>query len=145
MELRAPREDERGEIRALLGENGLPVDDFDSAAIAFIVAADTGGLTGVVGVEGFGTAGLLRSLAVKAQARGGGTGSMLVEALEAHARSNGMKQLVLLTQTAEAFFAKRGYRATERIHVPEAVRHSGEFRSLCPASAICMTKWMDRP
>ena len=52
----------------------------------------------------------------------------------------GMDQLVLLTQTAEPFFATRGYAVIAREAAPAAVRRSAEFRSICPASAICMTR-----
>jgi hypothetical protein len=33
-----------------------------------------------------------------------------------------------------------GIRVTERQTVPESVRANAEFRSLCPASAVCMAK-----
>ena len=47
---------------------------------------------------------------------------------------------MLLTQTARDFFAHLGYRVIERTEAPEEVQGSEEFRSLCPASAICMVK-----
>ena len=52
----------------------------------------------------------------------------------------GIGQLVLLTQTAEQFFARRGYAVIAREAAPAAVQHSAEFRSICPASATCMTQ-----
>jgi amino-acid N-acetyltransferase len=51
-----------------------------------------------------------------------------------------VKELVLLTQSAALFFQRQGYRVVERSGVPRAVQMSEEFRSLCPASATCMTK-----
>jgi amino-acid N-acetyltransferase len=48
--------------------------------------------------------------------------------------------LVLLTQTAEPFFARLGYSVVDRVYVPDEVKASAEFRSLCPAAATCMTK-----
>jgi amino-acid N-acetyltransferase len=47
---------------------------------------------------------------------------------------------VLLTQTAEAFFERHGYQVADRDHVPDEIKQSAEFQSLCPSSAICMTK-----
>jgi amino-acid N-acetyltransferase len=47
---------------------------------------------------------------------------------------------VLLTQTAEVFFANRGYRRIGRADAPQAVQASAEFRSLCPASAVAMSR-----
>jgi amino-acid N-acetyltransferase len=52
-------------------------------------------------------------------------------------------QLVLLTQTAQSFFERLGYGVIDRALSPEAVRTSAEFRSLCPASAVCMTKTLE--
>jgi amino-acid N-acetyltransferase len=45
-----------------------------------------------------------------------------------------------LTETAENFFRGLGYEAIDRRYVPEEIQQSAEFRSLCPASAVCMTK-----
>jgi protein-tyrosine-phosphatase len=97
-------------------------------------------VTGVIGVEIHGNAGLLRSLAVTQDRRGTGIGAELVEQLERACREQGIGELVLLTQTAEPFFARRGYIRAERTDVSAPIRTSAEFRSLCPASATCMRK-----
>ena len=115
MELRPSGENERGEIRALLSQSGLPVLDLETAAIEFMVAAAGDRIVGVIGLETFGGTGLLRSLAVESGSRRSGTGAMLVEALEANARRRGLQSLVLLTQTAEAFFGRRGYRTVRSV------------------------------
>jgi N-acetylglutamate synthase-like GNAT family acetyltransferase len=47
---------------------------------------------------------------------------------------------VLLTETAETFFRRLGYTVIERDQAPSAVASSAEFRTLCPATAVCMTK-----
>jgi N-acetylglutamate synthase-like GNAT family acetyltransferase len=64
----------------------------------------------------------------------------LVQALELAMRAEGLETIVLLTQTAETFFAKRGYVPTLREQVPEPIRQTAEFRALCPATAVCMSK-----
>lgn len=128
------------DIRALLVDARLPVEDLSNAAIAFFVSVNGNRLEGVVGLELFGDAGLLRSLAVQPDTRGTGLGQRLVEAAEAHARHTGVARLVLLTQTAAPFFAKRGYAVIERHAAPASVQGSAEFRSICPASAVCMSK-----
>lgn len=130
---------ETAAVRALLIASGLPVDDLGSAAIEFRIAVDDdGAMLGVVGIEVFEEAGLLRSLAVVPHARHRGIGHALAGSLEADARARGLHQLVLLTQTAETFFARRGYSVIDRAAAPAGVRRSAEFRSLCPASAACM-------
>ncbi|HEY5850451.1 MAG TPA: arsenic resistance N-acetyltransferase ArsN2 [Lysobacter sp.] len=128
------------QVRALLTSASLPVEDLDEASVHFIVAGDGDEPLGAIGLETFGNVGLLRSMVVRPEARGSGIGGRLVEALEGHARGIGMDQLVLLTQTAETFFANLGYAVIAREAAPSAVQRSAEFRSICPASAICMTK-----
>lgn len=140
MDLRVAVPADRASIGALLAQAGLPVDDLDDPAITFVVAEALGAMTGVVGVQDCGHAGLLRSLAVRADRRGGGEGTALLHAAEALARARGLSPLVLLTQTAEAFFARHGYRIIARSEAPATVRASAEFRALCPASATCMAK-----
>ena len=140
MNLRPMLDGEQHQVRAMLAGAALPVEDLDQADVRFIVASDGIETLGAVGLEVFGSVGLLRSLVVRPEARGSSIGGRLIEALEAHARGNGLNQLVLLTQTAAPFFARRGYAVIARDAAPAAVQGSAEFRSLCPASATCMTK-----
>lgn len=128
-------------VIALLTRAELPTADLTAARMTdFLVVRDGRGLVGAVALETHGAAGLLRSLAVSPAARGTGLGKELVAALEAHARRRGLAELWLLTTTAAPFFAKLGYRTTDRAGAPEAVRGSSEFTALCPSSAVCMTK-----
>ncbi|BDU18124.1 arsenic resistance N-acetyltransferase ArsN2 [Lysobacter auxotrophicus] len=143
MNLRLQLPHEREGARSLLDRAALPVEDLDTADVRFIVAIENDELVGVVGLQQFGSAGLLRSLAVRQDFRGSGVGGRLVDALESLAREGGLDQLVLLTQTAAPFFAARGYRAIERADAPASVHDSAEFRSLCPATASCMSKQLD--
>jgi amino-acid N-acetyltransferase len=128
-------------VIALLRESGLPTADIDVAELRdFIVALDGGAVVGVVGLERHGEDGLLRSLAVAPGWRGHGLGHALVEAIEARAAKLGVRLLALLTQTAAAYFAARGYAPIPRAHAPAAVQSSAEFSTLCPASSTCMVK-----
>ena len=127
-------------IARMLRAAALPTEDLDASAIEFLVLEAAGRLVGAVGLERFGATGLLRSLVVDQAHRGGGRGAALVRALERRARDAGIGELVLLTQTAEAFFEARGYAAIARDEAPASVRASAEFRSLCPASAVCMRR-----
>lgn len=143
MALRNATRDDHAAIRGLLQDSRLPVADLDASAIDFIVAVDADALAGVVGVESFGDVGLLRSLAVRIDQRGLGIGDRLVAAIEARAATQGLRRLVLLTETAAPFFARRGYAAIARDQAPAAVHASTEFRALCPASATCMIKSLE--
>jgi amino-acid N-acetyltransferase len=128
-------------IRALLEQAGLPNRDLENnPAARFWVVREGGRLIGAVGLETYGGSGLLRSLVVAPEARRSGLGGRLVDELEIAARRSGLDRLLLLTETAEGFFARRGYTVIDRANAPDEVRSSAEFRSLCPASATCMSK-----
>ncbi len=131
-------------IRGLLVAAQLPVADLDGANVQFWVVGDGSLLIGAIGLERAGAAGLLRSLVVAPSAQNGGVGRDLVTALEDGARAAGLNELVLLTQTAESFFRRRGFATADRAHVPEGIGALAEFRSLCPASAICMRMPLER-
>lgn len=129
------------QVRALLAGEGLPIEDLDSApGLRFWVAEDRGELTGAIGLERSGPVGLLRSLVVAPDYRKRGLARLLVATVEREAAANGIELLVLLTQTAEPFFNALGYHIVDRAYVPDEIKESAEFRSLCPASAVCMTK-----
>lgn len=128
------------EIRRLLTAAHLPTDDLSHAPIRFWVARRNATIIGTIALERYGAEALLRSLAVDASVRGSGVGTALVETLEADARRAGVTTIVLLTQTADAFFANRGYEPLDRAAVPGDVGRSAQFSSLCPASARCLSK-----
>lgn len=140
--LRAAEPGDTEAIRALLEGSGLPTADLMRARPDFVVACEGPRIVGVGGLERFGAAGLLRSIAVAPDRRGAGIGPMIVGYLEDRARTGGISELVLLTQTAKDFFDWQGYRVIERSQAPTGVQHSEEFRSLCPSSAFCMSKRM---
>lgn len=132
------RPGDAGEIEELLKASGLPVDGASAHLAHFFVARDGDALAGVIGLELYGEAGLLRSLAVRAPERSKGTGSSLYQRLIEEARALGVKRLVLLTTTAESYFASRGFHRVERDSITGALRDSAEFRGACPDSAVCM-------
>jgi len=131
---------DQGAIRLLLEAARLPTSDLAVAQPDFFIARAAGEIVGVGGVEAHGATGLLRSVAVMATRRQSGVGRRIVGCLEQHSRAAGMRELVLLTETAKPFFERLGYRAIERDAVPAAIRASAEFSSLCPRSAVCMQK-----
>ncbi len=51
-----------------------------------------------------------------------------------------MNCLYLLTTTAKDFFNKEGYIVVNRDEVPEPIKNSSEFSSVCPSTAIVMKK-----
>ena len=127
-------------IRALLTAAALPTDDLEEAPSRFWVARDGRSVGGVIGLERYGDVGMLRSLVVSSAIRRRGVGRDLVSTVEQQALEAGVGLVVLLTQTAESFFKRLDYAVVDRAYVPDEIKLSAEFRSLCPASAVCMTK-----
>lgn len=127
-------------ITQLLLECGLPYKDISNHLHNFILANRSGRTIGVVGLELYGRIALLRSLAVAVPDRGQGLARALFTRAAAHALLQGVNALYLLTTTAAGFFAKLGFSQVERNNAPEAIRHTREFQSICPATAVCMVK-----
>lgn len=126
-------------IRLLEGASlptlGVPVSLAD-----YLVAEVGNHIVGVVGMERYGTSALLRSAVVESNGRGTGVGRELVERLLARAEAGGVREIYLLTTTAEHYFPRFGFHPIARTDVPAAVQASVEFREACPSSAVVMRK-----
>jgi amino-acid N-acetyltransferase len=127
-------------IRALLERSGLPTSDLGSARPEFAVIRERGQVVAAGALQRFGSVALLRSVVVSPELRQSGLGRRVVVELERVARSTGIQQLILLTQTAAEFFSQQGYRVIDRGAAPKDMQQSEEFRSLCPSAATCMAK-----
>lgn len=128
-------------VVALLKSCGLPTADLARAPDLHLwVFEENDTVFGAIGMQRFGACALLRSLAVGAGHQRRGFGRQLVARLEREAEVQGVEQLVLLTESAEGLFRAAGYEVIDRRFVPEKIKQSAEFQSLCPASAVCMKK-----
>ena len=129
-------------VIALLRDCGLQVDDLSSVSLEYFeLAIDAQGrIAGVVGFDRASADALLRSLAVTADWRGCGLGEQLVARREAAASAAGVGRLFLLTTRAADYFRRLGYGEALRADVPDTIAAHAQFRSLCPASAKCLSK-----
>jgi amino-acid N-acetyltransferase len=128
-------------IKGLLQACHLPFEDITAGHLEhFYVIEGEKGLEGNIGIEICGAYGLLRSLAVTESMRGQGLGEALTQHIEDYARDKDLKALYLLTTTAANFFSHLGYEPTERVNAPDPLQETNEFKSICPASAVCMVK-----
>jgi amino-acid N-acetyltransferase len=125
-------------VAGLLATAGLPTAGLPPSLADFVVASAGDGLVGAVGLEVYGPAALLRSAVVADHARGRGLGAALMGRLLEHARARGVRQVYLLTTTAEDWFPRFGFTRIERHAVPPALHASVEFRGACPESATVM-------
>jgi amino-acid N-acetyltransferase len=125
-------------VARLLEDAGLPLAGAEEHVSRFVLAFANGSLVGCAGFESHGSCGLLRSVAVAASERGKGLGVELVSRVLDRARAGGIREVVLLTETAAAFFPRFGFELIARDEAPDAVKASVEFRGACPASATVM-------
>jgi amino-acid N-acetyltransferase len=136
--LRAARPQDLPAITALLTRVRLPLAGVDEHIGAFVVAERDGEVVGCAGLERYGAAALLRSVAVAPAARGAGLGARLTRACLDAAQTDRVEKVALLTETAEGFFPRFGFVPIPRTAVPEALQASAELRGACPASARAM-------
>lgn len=125
-------------ILALLRAADLPVEGVAGNTAGFVLAEADARVVGVAGLERYGDAALLRSVAVDASQRGRGVAALLTRRVLEAAALDGARAVYLLTTTAEGYFPRHGFRPTTRDAVPAAVRASVEFTSACPATAAVM-------
>jgi amino-acid N-acetyltransferase len=130
----------RDSIVALLIAEKLPVEDIPATLENFRIAKQNDEVIGVAGLEIYGDYCLLRSLAVQPAYRDEGVAGKLLGQIEALAGSKGLKAIFLLTETAPAYFDRKGYNRITRGDVPEEVRGSSEYSHVCPQSAVVMIK-----
>jgi SAM-dependent methyltransferase/N-acetylglutamate synthase-like GNAT family acetyltransferase len=129
----------RPDVVELLRACSLPVEDLSADLSGFLVARRGQQLIGTIGLQPCGDAGLLRSLAVAPPWRGRGLAHQLWQCARRLAQQLGVRQLFLLTTTAEPLFARWGFRRVSRGDAPEAVRATAEYQALCPESATLMS------
>lgn len=126
-------------LETVLRACGLPSEDVRDRLGDLLVAEDDGDLAGVGGFERCGgDVALLRAFAVVAEKRNRGVGRQLYEATVAAARRAGISRLYLLTTTAQGYFARLGFEPVARSEAPEAIRHTRQFRELCPDAAALL-------
>jgi N-acetylglutamate synthase-like GNAT family acetyltransferase len=131
-------------IAELLRVTNLPLDGIESHLDNFLVIRYRGKstegefLVGSVGLEVYGASALLRSLAVHPDLQGHGLGTQLVNEIIKMAGAKGITHLFLLTDTAADFFEKKKFIFVTRDEVPEDMKQSVEFKSLCTSSPSMM-------
>ncbi len=119
--------------------NQLPADDLkltDSLYLTYYDSHDN--LVGSGGLEFYGDKTLLRSLAVNQVMRSQSLGKQIVGDLIEQAKSNGKKEVYLLTTTAYYFFLTFGVTEIVRGDVPAEIQSSTKFSRICPTSAHVM-------
>jgi amino-acid N-acetyltransferase len=125
-------------FRSLLRASNLPADDLDFKRDLLVGYYEGSSLVGTGGLEVHGHYALLRSLSVKMGIRGKSVGTTITEFLLEEAKKKKLKAVFLLTETARGFFEKKGFQQIKRDEVPQEVKTSSEFTTVCPESATVM-------
>ncbi|GAB4023998.1 arsenic resistance N-acetyltransferase ArsN2 [Spirosoma koreense] len=138
------RPDEKESVVALLEQGDLLTEDLPEGLAQFLIAKDEETPVGVAGLETFGSVGLLRSVAVDPAHRGKGIAAKLIERILASAGASHLREIYLITMTAEGYFDRYGFTPVSRDSVPEAIQQTRQFSGLCPSSAIVMKRTSNR-
>ncbi|HLK29981.1 MAG TPA: arsenic resistance N-acetyltransferase ArsN2 [Puia sp.] len=135
---RQASDDELEDIKKLLQQSDLPVEDISSDKVEFIVAIDSENIVGCIGIESYGTDGLLRSFAVAENFRSNNIGNELLQHLIMYSEQKNIKTLHLLTTTAEKYFLKKSFAIHNRNEAPQTIKQTTEFSEICPSSSVYM-------
>ena len=125
-------------ISDLLKTVNLPVQGVQEHLDNFVVLTDGESIIGTGGLEIYSDKALLRSLAVHPDYQNRGLGQRIYHHILENSRKQNIRELYLLTETAERFFTAIGFETISRELVDEQVKTSEEFRSVCPTTAGCM-------
>lgn len=136
--IRSARQEDLDSIENLLIASGLPPDGIENHLSSMLVGELEYQILATAALEMYGDSALLRSVAVDSIARGTGLGTRMTEAIVKLALRLRVNRLFLLTETAEDFFPKFGFRKVNRSDIPDNVKSSLEFTLLCPSSALAL-------
>jgi len=140
--IRPAGEGDRHAVLALLAGVDLPPDGIPGDLVGFSVAEiPEVGIIGVAGLEHYGRAVLLRSVAVKNGFQTQGVGHQLVTEALQRAEAGGAREVFLLTTNAQDYFTRFGFAVIPRSELPQAVFASAELRGACPDTAHVM-RWV---
>ena len=132
------------EVKKLLLENNLPIDDIEESAVQFFIAKVDNSIVGVIGIEQYKGIGLLRSLAVQDRYKNMEIGRNLIEYLLDYSENNAIRELFLLTTSAEKYFKKFDFYKIHRENTPTTIKETKEFSDICPAAAVIMKKGIEK-
>ena len=131
-------------IGAMLESVGMGRHRFEQHLQNFLVIRHGSDLVGCVGLEIYGDAALLRSLAVVPERRGEGLGWTLADAALARARERGCRRIVVFTRTAADFFAEKlGFRRVEAAGIDPRLHGSAIYADGRALGATCMELDLD--
>lgn len=125
------------QLHKILIENGLPTAGVDFGKGIYYIASGQE-LMGLIGAEQYGTAVMLRSLAVKPQFRKTGIAAQLIDYVLRQLKDTGVTDIYLITNTAEQYMTRCGFLTIERDNVPNHILTTSALGNACSLSSTCM-------
>jgi amino-acid N-acetyltransferase len=132
-------------VEQLLTSASLPTLGVKEFFQNFLVAENKNGIVGAIGFELYGETALLRSAVVHPTEQNKGLGTLLYNQLLKTAKSVGVRQLVLLTTTAEEYFERKGFTKIDPKSLTGPITTSVEFTGACPSHAACLELILPSP
>ena len=127
-------------IVELLQSEGLPTKDLSPELRNFFVVEENTKIIAVAGMEVYGRYALIRSVVVHKNSRHRSFATYLLNKLLKHAQSKSITTLYLITNSAEKYFSAKGFSVIARELVPNEIKSTEEFSTLCPSTATVMAK-----
>ena len=135
---------DKDQIRRLLSECELPTLYLHRHLKSFLVAKTAKKIVGVIGMEVYGRAGLLRSLCVQEAYRGQGIAKMLNAMILTYARMLKIGRLYMFTVSAEKFASRLGFHKIDKTRIPQSIRSTWQFRNFKPYPVACMVRTVNK-
>lgn len=136
--LQPAQPEHRIDVEALLQGAGLSTAGLESAYDRGWVALQGRDVVGFLTADQVGEAALIRSLAVAPAWRNQGVAARLLARCKRDWRTQGIRQLWLLTETAEHWFAQHAFQRVARTALPVFWQSHPLVKGVCSATAIVM-------
>ena len=140
LNIRKATDADLADIIRLLNTNKLPTQDISNSSIQLFTARYNDKTIGVIGIEIYDKTGLLRSLAVQDSFKKLKVGTKLINKLFDQIKQNNIKDVYLLTETAEDYFTRFNFDIVDRSNVPDIIMKTSEYKDICSDSAVVMHK-----
>ena len=125
-------------LGSLLKSEGLCYTDLNDVSLIKIKPNGNNEIIAGYGLEIFEGNALLRSVVVIKPMRSVGLGRAIINDALKTAQESGIRNIFLLTTTADRFFSKLGFKEITRDSVPDSIANTTEFKTFCPDTAVCM-------
>lgn len=125
-------------IILLLRKLDLVFEEVENHLENFFVIKFNNEIVGCAGIEHYDDVGLLRSVAIDVNFQGKGLGKKLVEKIINYALEKSIIFLYLLTNTAEDFFMRFGFKTIPRTDVDSRIKQTYEYSTGCEETAVVM-------